>query len=85
MRRFTELFCTSSEARSLFYENHEVRALTWNRTNSLTSKSATEGGIVCESCVIFITAIENALLDENVEDMVFNKYIHYSTVTELKS
>ena len=53
-----------------FYENHEVRAPTWNRINSLTSKSATEGGIVCESCVIFITAIENALLDENVEDMV---------------
>ena len=34
--------------------------------------SKTNEGLVCESCVIFMTAIEDALLDPNIEDMVCN-------------
>ena len=47
-----------------------------NRTTSeVTSaksyyNSKTNEGLVCESCVIFMTAIEDALLDPNIEDMV---------------
>ena len=49
-----------------------------NRTTSeVTSaksyyNSKTNEGLVCESCVIFMTAIEDALLDPNIEDMVCN-------------
>ena len=47
-----------------------------NRTTSeVTSaksyyNSKTNEGLVCETCVIFMTAIEDALLDPNIEDMV---------------
>ena len=47
-----------------------------NRTTSeVTSAKSyynfkTNEGLVCETCVIFMTAIEDALLDPNIEDMV---------------
>ena len=49
-----------------------------NRTTSeVTSAKSyysfkTNEGLVCESCVILMTAIEDALLDPNIEDMVCN-------------
>ena len=40
-------------------------------TSAESYYSKTNEGLVCESCVIFMTAIEDALLDPNIEDMVY--------------